>query len=286
MHDRKSISIIRIIRQGKLLKKILLWADANALSCINTAPVTLPYENMQLSTRNSIHTNTGLHLCHFISRKYTTAWHFVLLGQPKHQYAQGIYQYFFSRLVEKNSSHFQKEWDYYSPLMKTERRWRLLQFTFLSLSTCQRLSTRWSFSLLRKSAVHHSFVDLHVHCIIKSGLKHTCKIAQQGKHRRHRRIADRHNLLTLAWCSNRGQDGLLPFLSQTPNLPQNEIEILTPSPSLFLFSSRDSNINISTEEGGLPDTRKWNLLWPFCRIEGKERGVAGGGTRELFEGAE
>ena len=78
----------------------------------------------------------------------------------------------------------------------------------------------------------------------------------------------------------------MPFLSQTPNLPQNEIEILTPTPSLFLFSSRDSNINISTEEGGLPDTRKWNLLWPFCRIEGKERGVAGGGTRELFEGAE
>ena len=55
---------------------------------------------------------------------------------------------------------------------------------------------------------------------------------------------------------------------------------------LFLFSSRDSNINISTEEGGLPNTRKWNLLWPFCRIEGKERGAAGGGTRELFEGAE
>ena len=78
MHDRKSISIIRIIRQGKLLKKILLWADANALSCINTAPVTLPYENMQLSTRNSIHTNTDLHLCHFISWKYTTAWHYAL----------------------------------------------------------------------------------------------------------------------------------------------------------------------------------------------------------------
>ena len=163
MHDRKSISIIRIIRQGKLLKKILLWADANALSCINTAPVTLPYENMHMSTRNSIHTNTGLHLCHLISWKYTTTWHFLLFGQMKHQCAQGIYHYFF-RLVEKNSSHFQKEWDYYSPLMKTERRWRLLQFTFLSLSTCQRLSTRRSFSHLRKSAVHHSFVAFHVHC--------------------------------------------------------------------------------------------------------------------------
>ena len=161
MHDRKSISIIRIIRQGKLLKKILLWADANALSCINTAPVTLPYENMQLSTRNSIHTNTGLHLCHFISWKYTTAWHYTLFCSVN--WSSGNLSLFF-RVVEKNSSHFQKEWDYYSPLMKTERRWRLLQFTFLSLSTCQRLSTRWSFSLLRKSAVHHSFVDLHGHC--------------------------------------------------------------------------------------------------------------------------
>ena len=78
MHDRKRISIIRIIRQGKLLKKIPLWADANALSCINTAPVTLPYENMHMSTRNSIHTNTDLHLCHFISWKYTTAWHYAM----------------------------------------------------------------------------------------------------------------------------------------------------------------------------------------------------------------
>ena len=242
---------------------------------------------MQLSTRNSIHTNAGLHLCHFISWKYTTAWHYAIFCLVN--WSMSVLREFitiFFRQVEKNTSHFQKEWDYYSPLMKTERRWRLLQFTFLSLSTCQRLSTRRSFSHLRKSTVHHSFVDLHLHCRLETGLKPTCKIAQQGKHRRHRRIADRHNLLTLAWCSNRGQDGLLPFLSQTPNLPQNEIEILTPAPSVFLFSSRDSNINISTEEGGLPDTRKWNLLWPFCRIEGKERGVAGGGTRELFEGAE
>ena len=166
MHDRKSISIIRIIRQGKLLKKIPLWADANALSCINTAPVTLPYENMQLSTRNSIHTNTDLPTSvsfHLMKIYHSMVLCHVLFGQLKHQCAQGIYHYFF-RLVEKNSSHFQKEWDYYSPLMKTERRWRLLQFTFLSLSTCQRLSTRRSFSHLRKSAIHHSFVDLHVHC--------------------------------------------------------------------------------------------------------------------------
>ena len=133
MHDRKSISIIRIIRQGKLLKKILLWADANALSCINTAPVTLPYENMQLSTRNSIHTNTDLPTS--VSFHLMKIYHSMVLCFVRSDEAwvcSGNLSLFF-RLVEKNSSHFQKEWDYYSPLMKTERRWRLLQFTFLSL---------------------------------------------------------------------------------------------------------------------------------------------------------
>ena len=105
--------------------------------------------------------------------------------------------------------------------------------------------------------------------IIKTGLKPTCKIAQQGKYRRQRRIAVHHNLLTLAWCSNRGQDGLLPFLSQTPNLPQNEIEILTPTPLSSCFRLAIQTLTFPRRRGDCRILGSGTYFGRFVGLRGK-----------------
>ena len=153
----------------------------------------------------------------------------------------------FSGQVWRNALGFLlKEWDYYSQFMKTERRcWRPLQFTFLPVFSCQR------------------FELFACKCKEVSSSSHFCWLCPGAS-------------------TGRGE-GLLPFLSKLSISLKMRLRYCLPPSSSLNFCLAIKTLTFS-QLGQLRDSRKWNLLWPFCRIEGKGR--VAGGTRELLEGAE